>query len=171
MNLDYTEHIPENFAQDSKVWVYQSNRVLTIPEALEAEEMFKTFLGSWNAHGASVKGYVNLLFGQFIIVMADETTTTVSGCSTDSSVRMIKELEHRFHIQLFNRQLLAFVIKDKIQMLPLNQVEYAIENGFLSAETLFFNNMVATKKELLENWIVPISRSWLAQRLELSSER
>ncbi len=49
--------------------------------------------GSWNSHGDPVKGYANLFFGQFIILMADETASMVSGCSTDSSVRLIKAIE------------------------------------------------------------------------------
>ncbi|WP_204351865.1 hypothetical protein, partial [Klebsiella variicola] len=66
------------------------------------------FVSNWISHGTPVKGYANLLFGQFIILMADETATGVSGCSTDSSVHLMKEIELRFKADLFNRQNLAF---------------------------------------------------------------
>lgn len=97
--------------------------------------------------------------------MADETATGVSGCSTDSSVRMIKEIERTFAVNLFDRQSLAFVIKDKIEILPLAQFKYAIENNFLAPENLYFNNLVSTKKELLEKWIIPVKESWLAKKI------
>ena len=66
---------------------------------------------------------------------------------------------------MFNRQLLAFIVKDKIQMLPLAQVSYGIENGFISGDTPYFNNTILTKKDLLANWIIPIQTSWLKSKL------
>ncbi len=40
------------------------------------------------------------------------------------------------------------LMSDKIEMLPLSQLAYAAENGFLTADTLYFNNLVQTKEEL-----------------------
>jgi len=166
MNFDYQQFIPEDFDESSRVWVYQSNRLFMISEAFEIEDMLNEFTSGWNSHGTPVKGYANLLFGQFLIFIADETATGVSGCSTDSSVRVVKAIEERFKVTMFDRQLLAFVVKDKIQMLPLNQLKYAVENGFITTETLYFNNLVNSKKELLSNWLIPVKDSWLKPRIE-----
>jgi len=118
MNFNYRELLPEEMDGTSRVWIYQSSRLFTVPEVFQIEENLNEFVGSWNSHGSPVKGYGNLFFGQFIILMADETASGVSGCSTDSSVRLIKEMENIFNVQLFDRQLLAFFIKDKVQLLP-----------------------------------------------------
>ena len=165
MNLQFQEQIPPGFNDSSKVWIYQSSRLFFISEALQIEEMLEQFVDGWQSHGAAVKGYANVFFGQFIVLMADETATGVSGCSTDSSVRIIKEIEQKMNVQLFERQMLAFVVKEKIQLLPLSQLSYAIKNDFINGETLYFNNTVLTKKELLQNWIIPIKESWLAKRI------
>ena len=170
MNLDFTEHIPDDFADNSRVWIYQSSRLFFISEALEMEDMLNEFAANWKSHGAPVKGFANLFFGQFIVLMADETATGVSGCSTDSSVHLIKTIEEKFNVQLFDRQNLAFVVKDKLQLLPLNQLEYAVENNFIIAETLFFNNTVLSKKEMIEKWIIPIKESWLAKRVNFTEK-
>jgi hypothetical protein len=166
MNFDYQQFIPEDFAPSSRVWVYQSNRLFMISEAFAIEDMLKDFLATWNTHGTPVKGYANLLFGQFIIFIADETVTDVSGCSTDSSVRVIKSIEEKFNVTMFDRQLLAFVVKDKIQMLPLNQLKYAVENGFITPDTLYFNNLVKNKEELMNSWLIPVKNSWLKTKIE-----
>ncbi len=171
MNLDFHDHIPEDFHDSSRVWIYQSNRIFLISEAFELEDMLKAFTAEWNSHGTPVKGYANLFFGQFIIIMADETATGVSGCSTDSSVRLIKTIEERFNVQLFERQNLAFLIKERVQLLPLNQLKYAMENNFINADTLYFNNTVLTKKELFEKWIIPVKDSWLAKKLNVKGEK
>ena len=82
-----------------------------------------------------MKGEAHLFFGQFIVLLADETATGVSGCSTDSSVRLVKDIEQRFTVNMFDRMTGAFVVKDKIQLLPLSQLQYAAENGFGRQQT------------------------------------
>jgi hypothetical protein len=164
MNIDFNEHIPQDFADSSRVWIYQSSRLFLMSEAFEMEGMLNSFVSSWKSHGDEVKGYANLFFGQFIVIMADESATGVSGCSTDSSVRLIKEIEQKFNVLLFERQTLAFIVKDKIQLLPLSQLTYAVENNFINGDTLYFNNLVQTKKELLEKWIIPAKESWLGKK-------
>ena len=164
MDLDIQQHLPQDFNPDSKVWIYQASRLFFISEALEMEDMLLDFAANWKSHGTPVKGFAQLLFGRFIILMADETATGVSGCSTDSSVHLIKDIEQKFNNNLFDRQMLAFFIKDKIEMLPLSQLKYAIENDFITPNTLYFNNTVATKEKLEKEWIVPAGESWLASR-------
>ncbi len=168
MNLHFQDLIPEDFNDNSRVWIYQSNRLFTISEALEIEELLEEFTKTWLSHGAKVTGYANLFFGQFIILMADETATGVSGCSTDSSVRLIKSIEQDHNVNLFDRQTLAFVVKERIQLLPMEQLNYAIENNFINADTLYFNNTVQTKEELLNRWIIPVKESWLAKRFSFA---
>jgi hypothetical protein len=169
MNTEYKYLLDGSFNPDSRVWIYQSSRLFTMSEALEIEEMLKQFTAQWKSHGVPVKGAAHLFFGQFIILIADETATGVSGCSTDSSVRLVKDIEQRFGVNMFDRINLAFVVKDKVQLLPLNQLQYAFENGFIDGNTLYFNNLVQTKAELEEQWIVPVKNSWLAGRVTVKS--
>lgn len=170
MNWNYQDLLPADFAPDSRVWIYQGNRIFSLSEALQVEQMLNEFVANWKSHGTPVKGYGNLFFGQFIVLMADERATGVSGCSTDSSVRQIKEIESHFNVNLFERQLLAFVVKDKIQLLPFAQLQYSVDNGFINADTIYFNNLVASKADLENKWMVPLKESWLAGRIRLNQE-
>ncbi len=165
MNFNYQELLPKDFADDSRVWVYQSNRTFSISEALQIEDLLNDFASTWKSHGTPVKGYANLFFGQFIILMADESATGVSGCSTDSSVRLIKKIEQLFNVNLFDRLSLAFIIKEKVQLLPLSQLNYASENNFINNETIYFNNTVQDKQELKNKWLIPIKNSWLSKKI------
>jgi hypothetical protein len=169
MNLEYKYLLDGTFHIDSKVWVYQSSRLFMLSEALQIEEMLKDFTTEWQSHGVPVKGAAYLFFGQFIILMADESATSVGGCSTDSSVRLIKEIEKRFGVNMFDRTMLAFVVKDKVQLLPMSQLQYAIENGFIDGDAPYFNNLVQTKEELENNWILPLKDSWLKNRVALKA--
>jgi hypothetical protein len=166
MQFNYRELLPEEFYESSRVWIYQSSRLFSISEALRIEDLLRDFTGSWNSHGVPVKGYANLFFGQFIVLMADERFSAVSGCSTDSSVRLVKEIERQFNVEMFDRQLLAFLIKDKVQVLPLSQLAFGAANGFIQPDTLYFNNTVLSKSELEKDWIIPVKESWLASRVQ-----
>lgn len=169
MAFEYKHLLDNNFHSDSRVWIYQCNRLFSLNEALEIEEMLHEFTAQWKSHGTPVKGTAHLFFGQFIVLLADETATGVSGCSTDSSVRLIKDIEQKFGVNMFDRMTLAFIIKDKVQLLPLSQLQYAIDNGFVGADTLYFNNLVQTKEELESKWIVPVKESWLRSRIKMFS--
>ncbi len=166
MNFEYKHLLPADFSHKSKVWIYQASRLFTISEALQIEDMLNDLVVNWKSHGTPVKGYANLLFGQFITLMADEAATGVSGCSIDSSVRIIQQIEKQFSVEMFNWQHLAFIVKDQVQIVPRQQFNYALENNFITPQTLFFNNIVATKKDLEENWILPINESWLKTKIK-----
>jgi hypothetical protein len=167
MNLEYKYLLDGSFDPSSRVWVYQGSRLFTLSEAFEIETMLTNFTAQWNSHGTPVKGEAHLFFGQFIVLIADETATGVSGCSTDSSVRLIKNIEARFSVNMFDRMSLAFIVKDKIQLLPLSQLQYAITNQFVTPDTLYFNNLIQTKADLENGWIVAIKDTWLAKKVAL----
>jgi hypothetical protein len=171
MNLEYQHLLPEGFAPESRVWIYQSSRLFMLSEALDIELELERFAKEWQSHGAKVSAYANLLFGQFVVLMADERQAGVSGCSTDASVRFIKELGSRFRVDFFDRTTLAFFVKEKIQTIPMNQVSYAVQNGFITPDTLYFNNLVQTKQEMENNWIIPVRNSWLKSRLPVSTNQ
>ncbi len=171
MNLEYKHLLPQDFAPDSRVWVYQSSRLFAMSEALHIEDLLNYFTANWKSHGTPVKGFGTLFFGQFIILMADENATGVSGCSTDSSVKLIKEIENLYKVSMFDRQSLAFIIKEKVQLLPLSQVQYALDNNFVNPNTLYFHNPLQTKAELESNWMIPLKDSWLAKRMQFTLQK
>jgi hypothetical protein len=170
MKLEYKYLLDGSFNPDSRVWIYQCNRLFSISEALEIEELLREFTRQWLSHGVPVKGEAHLFFGQFIVLLADETATGVSGCSTDSSVKLIKDIEQKFSVNMFDRTTLAFVVKDKVQLLPMTQLQYAFDNGFISGDTPYFNNLVQTKQELETRWIIPVKDSWIKSRIRMNIE-
>ena len=169
INLDFQSQLPNDFDEQSRVWIYQCSRLLSISEVLNAESRINDFVQSWTSHGIPVKGFGTILFGRFFVLIADESAHGVSGCSTDSSVRFIKELETIYGVQLFDRTQLCFIVKDTIQMLPLSQFTYAWDNGFIKKDTPYFNNTVSTLKELRSKWLIPTKQSWLASKFRIVS--
>ena len=171
MNSKYKSHIPASFPDSSRVWIYQSTREFTPEEILQIEEQIAEFGKTWHSHGDKVKDFAQLFLGRFIVLMADETQTSVGGCSTDLSIKYIKNLGKDFNTEFFDRSQLAFIIRERVQIISLHEVNAAIEDGYINAETFYFNNTILTKKELLNKWIIPIKESWLANRLSSFTSR
>ena len=147
------------------MWIYQSDRTFSEHQQIEIDELIQQFTNSWTSHGAKVKGFGKLFFNQFIILMAEETASGVSGCSTDSSVRLIKEIENKYNVDFFNRQNLAFFNGENIIQIPLSKLNEAITNNLINLETYYFNNVVLSKKELEVNWIILLKNSWLQSKV------
>ncbi len=166
MNFEYMHMLPESFNKESRVWIYQSTRPFNTRESLDIEISIKNFTNNWQSHGNDVKAFGNLFFDYFLILIADETKAGVTGCSTDSSVHFVKELGLKYQVDFFDRNNLAFIMDDQVQLLALNQLQSAFEKNFINAETAYFNNIVQTKIELETSWIIPIKQSWLAERLK-----
>lgn len=165
MIAEYKKLLPENFHAESRVWIYQCERAFNETETTQINELLHEFTANWTSHGAKVKGFGNVFFNQFIVFMADETASEVSGCSTDSSVRVIKNIEETYQVSLFNRQLLGFFVNEKIELIPLHEIQKSFESEFINAETLYFNNIVSHKKEFEESWIIPLKNSWLRNKI------
>lgn len=162
---NWRDRLPESLSGASRVWVYQNNRPFTPDEEKAITVHLKQFTADWMSHNRPVNGWATVLFRQFILVMADDTMDRLCGSAVDSAIRLIKELEQQYDLQLMDRLQMGFVKKEEILIIPMNEVEKALAAKEISHDTLFFNNAVATKEELLNHWILPLDHSYLWKRV------
>jgi hypothetical protein len=156
--------LPVGFDPGSRVWIYQGHRPFTTLEANATKQLLDSFVQNWQSHGAPVKGFAAIFYKQFIILVADETASGVSGCSTDSSVRLIRQIEQQTDVRLLDRTDLAFLIEGKVELISMTQLPHALKTGRLNGESPYFNNTLQTKEELEIGWPVPLKDSWLGPR-------
>ncbi len=164
INLELNK-IPLDLNPTSKVWIFQSNRNLTKNECEEMNMQLHNFYSQWQSHGKNVKGWAEVFFQRFVVVIADEDISEVSGCSTDGMTRVIKSFENQYALNFFDRLMLSFFVKEKVETLPLHQVKYALENNIIETDTLFFNHLVDCNQKLKDEWLIPLNKSWLWQRI------
>jgi len=150
----------EDLSDQSKVWIYQTNRRLTTSEQTSIKEKLDEFIPDWIAHGKNLKASSDILYDHFIILMVDESAASASGCSIDASVHFLKDIEKDFNVILFDRLLFAFKQDDEVKVVNKNTFKELISDNQINNETLVFNNLVNTKKELNENWLIPLRTSW-----------
>jgi hypothetical protein len=149
-----------SFSPQSRVWVYQSNREFTTSEVAEIQEKLNAFTAQWQAHGHQLKAKAEIIHNFFIVITVDEAASNVTGCSIDASVRVLKEIEAQYNLDLFNRFNMAYLMDGKVFSLNKEDFETLVSIKKITPETIVFNNMVQTLEEFETKWQVPFAQSW-----------
>jgi hypothetical protein len=152
-----------NLHDHSRLWVYQSNRAFDANEREEINNLLGTFVSQWAAHGSQLSAAYDLPYDQFIVLAVDERQAMASGCSIDSSVNLIRQIEVKYGLTLLDRSLVAFLDKEALNIIPFNKSKANIENGLIKKDTIIFNNAVASVGEWKTNWKQQASDSWMAR--------
>ncbi|MDI9358413.1 MAG: hypothetical protein QM528_05665 [Phycisphaerales bacterium] len=166
-NVPYQIDLPENFHPSSKVWIFQSIEPLTAVQQSMFKKEATTFAETWHAHEVAVTSHFAVLLNHFIVVLVDEHNHAMSGCGIDKLFRWIQNIENSLHLNIFNRESIAYMENNKITCTKLNDLIDRYQQGYLSDETLFFNNIISTKQELETNWLQPIGNSWIKKKADL----
>ena len=147
-------------SEESRVWIYQSNRTLSPSEIIEIEAKIKDFLNSWTAHGSDLQASFLIKYNRFIVISLNESFNIATGCSIDSSVRFIQDLEKLYDVSLLDKMNVSYRHGEFIAHKPLIEFKKMIKNRSISKKTIVFNNLINNKSEFLNNWEVPIEESW-----------
>lgn len=156
--VDYNQ-LPAN----ARVWIYQSNQAFSDAQTQEIQQNLEQFVAQWQSHGAPVKAWSGIRYNRFVIFVVDEDHEAPSGCSIDSSVAVIKEIEQKMGVNMFDRLNFAYKV-------DANTVESADREDFstlyssnkIDDNTTVFNNLVTSKADLDAKWEIPLGSSWHA---------
>ena len=88
---------------DSRLWIYQSNRKLSNEELAIIEPKIIEFLKQWTAHGKELDAGYEIKYNRFIVLGLNQENASASGCSIDASVNFIQSLEKEFGINLMDK--------------------------------------------------------------------
>ena len=159
------DQIPDS----ARVWIYQSNRILSEAEITHIRKEAEAFLSKWTAHGATLHSSANVFHKQFLVIALDEGLNQASGCSIDSSVTFVKQLEQAFGNSFFDRTQVAFLLEGKVHLTAMSKVKEKIKNGSIGKDTLTFNNLVTSKQDLEAQWLTPVKETWLKRYFQESN--
>ena len=154
----FTEYT--NLPKDSRVWVYQADREFSIEEIEYICAKAILFIDDWTRHGDDLKGSFTIKYNQFLVLAVDESFNNVSGCSIDSSVRFVQELEKELKVDLMNKMNVSFKDGENINIVKLSDFQQFAKDKKITSETIVFNNMIDTKVDFETNWEVTADKSW-----------
>ena len=148
------------FSEQSRVWIYQSDRELYDDEVKQLHEILNNFASEWTAHNHQLKAKAEIRYNRFLILIVDENQAGASGCSIDKSVNFIKRLEQEFKINLLDRFNLAYREGEKVLSAPRDEFEDLLRSGKINSNTIVYNNLVQNLEQLESKWEVPFKDSW-----------
>lgn len=147
----------------SRVWVYQSNIAFTDEEVSEINTQIKNFATNWVSHNNALRSFGQLYHNRFIVLMVDESQAGASGCSIDKSVHFIKAMGHHHGVDFFDRMTFAFQNEGELQTAHRDTFANLFQEGKINSDTPVFNNLIKTKAEFEEKWVIPLKDSWHAR--------
>ena len=119
----------DSFSSESPIWIYQSDRVFTDVECEQITKELKSFLTQWTSHGQTLKAEAHIFHNIFIVFIVESTVELPSGCSIDSSVHLVKELEKSLGVDFFNRLNICYRSDDQLYIHPLSEIKKAVVYG------------------------------------------
>ncbi len=150
----------EDLPEDSKIWIYQSNRKFSDDEMTEIENDLKPFIENWSAHGTALEASYLLKYNRFIILAVNQEVQQATGCSIDSSVAFIQNLEQKYQVDLLDKMNVTFKNGEHIAHKTLIDFKRMAKEKAVTENTIVFNNLVNTIEEFNDNWEVPAGESW-----------
>ena len=90
----------------------------------------------------------------------DEEINNVSGCSIDSSVRFIQEIEKLLKVDMMDKMNISYKDGESINSVKMIIFKEYVKAQKITSDTIVFNNMISTKEDLKTLWEVPLIKSW-----------
>lgn len=150
----------ESLNENSRIWIYQSNREFSNSELENIGEKLTSFTDNWKRHGEDLKASFKIIYMQFIIIAVDESYNNVSGCSIDASMHTIQNIEKELEVDLTDKMKVAFKDGIHINIISMADFQKFANENKVDKNTIVFNNMVQTKKELTTSWEIAANQSW-----------
>lgn len=150
----------ENLTEESKIWIYQSNRKFSDEEIVEIDTELKAFIEKWAAHGTSLEASYELRYNRFIVLAVNQENQIATGCSIDASVQFIQNLEKKFDVDLLDKMNVTFKLGEHVAHKTLIEFKKMAKEKAVSENTIVFNNLINTVGEYQDFWEVPAMDSW-----------
>ena len=146
---------------DARLWVFGSDRPLDEAEERRLLDAVDRFLESWKAHGEPLDAGRDWRHGRFLLVAVDESTAPPSGCSIDSMIHLLKELEADLGVTLVDNAPVWFRGDGRIRRASRAEFLARAESGEVGPDTVVFDNTVLRLEALREGkWEQPARETW-----------
>lgn len=149
------------FPDSARVWIYQGNKNLSETTIPGIDVHIGHFAQRWTSHNVALKATGALMRNRFIVLVVNDMHTGVGGCSIDSSVQFVRNLGEEYGVDFMDRMNFAYLESDEVQTVHKDELPNLYASGKVSDNTLFFDNLVNTKKDFVESWLKPLGESWM----------
>lgn len=151
-----------NFPDSARVWVFALARELSPSERALVDKQLDDFTRAWKSHGAPVHGGYEILENRFVLI-AGYVDDGVSGCSTDSMMRVMTSLKKEQGIDGFDRTLVLFRQDGLVRAVSREEFQKMVDAGEVQDQTPVFDATIQTVGDLRAGrFETSFARAWHA---------
>lgn len=148
-------NIFKEFPDDSRVWLYQTNRPLDDDEIKLVNNKLSSFIKVWAAHGNQLWGNAKVLNPYFVVVAVNDKLTPPSGCSIDASVHKLKEIGQLLDVDFFTRMKVTLEKNEKLEQIEFDEFKsISIDNNIR-----VYDPLICNLGDLRNEWPKPVANS------------
>ncbi|MGB1075478.1 MAG: hypothetical protein ACPGYK_04755 [Flavobacteriales bacterium] len=147
----------------AKLWVFTASRSLGSGEKADLAEQMNQFLEGWQAHGQNlVAGWSLAIADRVLLLAVDESRQEATGCSIDSFVGWLQELEMKWaDFTWFNRHIIMYQnAKADWRAASLSDFWAMRKAGLVDGQTKLCDATVGTIGLWRGVGVIPFEKSW-----------
>ena len=122
-----------------RLWIYRSVSKLSADQESAINEMATSFISQWAAHGKMLDATFKILNHHFLVFFVNESSAEATGCSIDSSVGLIRQIESTYNLGLLDRMQIAFLINEEVVMHHFSELKELYSKGEITDDSQVFN--------------------------------
>ena len=149
----------------SRIWIFQSSRLLGADEEKVLLDMTSHFLAQWTAHQQQLKAGCTIVDGLFLLIAVDEHYTGASGCSLDKLHHFVKDAGRQLSLDLLDRLNVALHQEGAPgwRQIRLHDLENMISKGEVSGLHKVADVSIQTLGDYRAGFIKRIQETWLSR--------
>ena len=155
----------QDLPDDARLWIYAASRDLSADEVRRVEADVGGFIErEWASHDRKIAGACATRENRFLLVAADESLFSLSGCSMDALRHFVKTIETDLGVPLVSSPPIVWRENGTIRSAERDVFKQLAAGGEIGGETVVFNNIIESLGELRAGkWEVPLAESWHAR--------
>lgn len=145
---------------DYRILIYPASRPFTARESKEITETLYDFLATWAAHGKPLSSSFKIERNQFIVISVDEEKEIASGCSIDALGAVMRGLDSKFQLGLFDRMKASYIENGEVKTVKLQDFKKGLREGKIPHDIEVFDFSKSTYISFLSDFLLPLKSSW-----------
>lgn len=148
-----------------RIWIYTLSNALTNEQLVDFKNRCQHFVSGWTAHDVSLDASFELYKNRLLMFKVNEENYNASGCSIDKQLRLVKELEQLFSVELLNRLLVAYDDGGEVVVIKSSQIPELLASNTINENTMVYNSTITHTSDLKTSWKLPLHQTWLSKYL------
>jgi hypothetical protein len=156
-----------NEAGETRCWVFGSSKPISAGDPVLVGRLNR-FFSQWQSHGESVSGRWRILYERFLVVLREPEGAEVSGCSIDSMIGEVKQLETELGTSLLDSSRIFFRTESgKVESVGRQEFKALAATGRITRDTEVFDTTLTRLSDLeVGIFSKQVRESWHLRLLE-----